>query len=106
MVSTLAEACFYADHGFDDILYAYSLPFDKVLATHTPKRLNLYEYVCDCVRVCSFTGGALCSAVREARSLPDFIGSSSGSGAAQAEATERRPAVARLDETGLWQRER
>lgn len=31
MVSTLAEASFYADHGFDDILYAYSLPFDKVL---------------------------------------------------------------------------
>lgn len=30
VVSTLAEATFYADHGFDDILYAYSLPFDKV----------------------------------------------------------------------------
>lgn len=30
VVSTLAEASFYADHGFDDILYAYSLPFDKV----------------------------------------------------------------------------
>lgn len=37
VVSTLAEACFYADHGFDDILYAYSLPFDKVLSTHTKK---------------------------------------------------------------------
>lgn len=32
-VSTLAEASFYADHGFDDILYAYSLPFDKVHLT-------------------------------------------------------------------------
>lgn len=31
VVSTLAEASFYADHGFDDILYAYTLPFDKVL---------------------------------------------------------------------------
>lgn len=31
VVSTLAEACFYADRGFDDILYAYSVPFDKVL---------------------------------------------------------------------------
>ncbi|XP_072324244.1 D-serine dehydratase isoform X2 [Scyliorhinus torazame] len=30
VVSTLAEARFYADHGFDDILYAYPLPFDKV----------------------------------------------------------------------------
>lgn len=30
VVSTLAEARFYADGGFDDILYAYPLPFDKV----------------------------------------------------------------------------
>ncbi|XP_078396993.1 D-serine dehydratase isoform X2 [Cetorhinus maximus] len=30
VVSTLAEARFYADRGFDDILYAYPLPFDKV----------------------------------------------------------------------------
>lgn len=30
VVSTLAEASFYADNGFDDILYAYCLPFDKV----------------------------------------------------------------------------
>ncbi|XP_041045779.1 D-serine dehydratase isoform X4 [Carcharodon carcharias] len=30
VVSTLAEAHFYADRGFDDILYAYPLPFDKV----------------------------------------------------------------------------
>lgn len=37
VVSTLAEACFYADHGFDDILYAYCLPFDKVLSTRTLK---------------------------------------------------------------------
>ncbi|XP_051879474.1 D-threo-3-hydroxyaspartate dehydratase isoform X1 [Pristis pectinata] len=29
-VSTLAEAHFYADNGFDDILYAYPLPVDKV----------------------------------------------------------------------------
>lgn len=35
VVSTLAEACFYADHGYDDILYAYSIPFDKVLSAHT-----------------------------------------------------------------------
>lgn len=42
VVSTLAEASFYADHGFDDILYAYPLPFDKVPWTHTPKRLILY----------------------------------------------------------------
>lgn len=42
VVSTLAEASFYADHGFDDILYAYPLPFDKVLWTHTPKTLILY----------------------------------------------------------------
>lgn len=37
MVSTLAEASFYADHGFDDILYAYPLPFDKVPSTCTLK---------------------------------------------------------------------
>jgi len=42
VVSTLAEAGFYADHGFDDILYAYSLPFDKVLSTHT---LNSFRKV-------------------------------------------------------------
>lgn len=29
-VSTLAEAAFYAEHGFDDILYAYPIPLDKV----------------------------------------------------------------------------
>ncbi|XP_036842675.1 D-threo-3-hydroxyaspartate dehydratase isoform X4 [Oncorhynchus mykiss] len=34
VVSTLAEAGFYADHGYDDILYAYSVPFDKVLLDH------------------------------------------------------------------------
>lgn len=39
VVSTLAEACFYADHGYDDILYAYSIPFDKVLSAHT---LNVF----------------------------------------------------------------
>lgn len=37
VVSTLAEARFYADRGFDDILYAYSLPFDKVPSTYTLK---------------------------------------------------------------------
>ncbi|XP_053122453.1 D-threo-3-hydroxyaspartate dehydratase-like isoform X2 [Hemicordylus capensis] len=30
VVSTLAEARFFADGGFDDILYAYPLPFDKL----------------------------------------------------------------------------
>ncbi|XP_042332385.1 D-threo-3-hydroxyaspartate dehydratase-like isoform X2 [Sceloporus undulatus] len=30
VVSTLAEARLFADGGFDDILYAYPLPFDKV----------------------------------------------------------------------------
>lgn len=49
MVSTLAEASFYADHGFDDILYAYSLPFDKVLSTQMLKRCihgrKCFEYV-------------------------------------------------------------
>lgn len=34
VVSTLAEASFYADNGFDDILYAYCLPFDKVHECH------------------------------------------------------------------------
>lgn len=42
MVSTLAEARFYADHGFDDILYAYSLPFDKVLLTFAIKVVLVY----------------------------------------------------------------
>ncbi|CAB1326848.1 unnamed protein product, partial [Coregonus sp. 'balchen'] len=32
VVSTLAEASFYADHGYDDILYAYSVPFDKPIS--------------------------------------------------------------------------
>lgn len=30
VVSTLAEARHFANGGFDDILYAYPLPFDKV----------------------------------------------------------------------------
>lgn len=42
VVSTLAEASFYADHGFDDILYAYSLPFDKVPSTYTLKTIIIY----------------------------------------------------------------
>lgn len=53
-----------------------------------------------------FIVGALCSPIREAGSLPSFIGSSSGSGAAQKETPEERSAVARLAQTRLWQRER
>ena len=30
VVSTLAEAEFYAEHGFDDITYAYPMSHDKV----------------------------------------------------------------------------
>ncbi len=59
-----------------------------------------------CVCVCVFVGGALCSPVREAWALPNFIGSSSGSWAAQKETTERRSAMAHLAETWLWQWER
>ncbi|XP_077472132.1 D-serine dehydratase [Stigmatopora argus] len=48
VVSTLGEACFYADHGFDDILYAYSLPFDKVeRCAILSERLELFQVLLD-----------------------------------------------------------
>ncbi|KAM3838172.1 D-serine dehydratase-like [Diretmus argenteus] len=48
VVSTLAEACFYADHGFDDILYAYSVPFDKVeRCAALSERLSLFQVLLD-----------------------------------------------------------
>ncbi|XP_057712487.1 D-serine dehydratase isoform X1 [Corythoichthys intestinalis] len=48
VVSTLAEACFFADHGFDDILYAYSLPFDKVeRCAILSERLELFQVLLD-----------------------------------------------------------
>lgn len=48
VVSTLAEACFYADHGFDDILYAYPLPFDKVeRCAALSERLELFQVLLD-----------------------------------------------------------
>ncbi|XP_056149621.1 D-serine dehydratase isoform X1 [Lampris incognitus] len=48
VVSTLAEASFYADHGFDDILYAYSVPFDKVeRSAALSERLTLFQVLLD-----------------------------------------------------------
>ncbi|KAM3865723.1 D-serine dehydratase-like [Diretmus argenteus] len=48
VVSTLAEACFYADHGFDDILYAYTVPFDKVeRCAALSERLSLFQVLLD-----------------------------------------------------------
>ncbi|XP_068605061.1 D-serine dehydratase [Brachionichthys hirsutus] len=48
VVSTLAEACFYGDRGFDDILYAYSLPFDKVeRCAALSERLDLFQVLVD-----------------------------------------------------------
>ncbi|KAJ8255311.1 hypothetical protein GJAV_G00203430 [Gymnothorax javanicus] len=48
VVSTLAEAVFYADHGFDDILYAYPLPFDKVeRCADLSNRLALFHVLVD-----------------------------------------------------------
>ncbi|TNM98057.1 hypothetical protein fugu_014303 [Takifugu bimaculatus] len=48
VVSTLAEASFYADHGFDDILYAYPLPFDKVEhCAALSERLDLFQVLLD-----------------------------------------------------------
>uniref|UniRef100_A0A673B6H9 Zgc:162816 n=1 Tax=Sphaeramia orbicularis TaxID=375764 RepID=A0A673B6H9_9TELE len=48
VVSTLAEASFYADHGFDDILYAYCLPFDKVeRCASLSERLDLFQVLLD-----------------------------------------------------------
>ena len=55
VVSTLAEACFYADHGYDDILYAYPLPFDKVAFSYPMKwydtPFTAHPTVCVCVCV-------------------------------------------------------
>ncbi|XP_064183616.1 D-serine dehydratase isoform X2 [Anguilla rostrata] len=48
VVSTLAEASFYADHGYDDILYAYPLPFDKVeRCAELSERLTLFHVLVD-----------------------------------------------------------
>uniref|UniRef100_A0A669CCW9 Zgc:162816 n=1 Tax=Oreochromis niloticus TaxID=8128 RepID=A0A669CCW9_ORENI len=48
VVSTLAEACFYADHGYDDFLYAYSFPFDKVeRCAALSERLDLFQILLD-----------------------------------------------------------
>ncbi|XP_030627611.1 uncharacterized protein zgc:162816 [Chanos chanos] len=48
VVSTLAEASFYADHGYDDILYAYPLPFDKVeRCAELAERLTLFHILLD-----------------------------------------------------------
>ncbi|KAL4635666.1 hypothetical protein GN956_G12974 [Arapaima gigas] len=47
-VSTVAEATFYADHGFDDILYAYPLPLDKVeRCAQLSERLSLFHVLVD-----------------------------------------------------------
>lgn len=43
VVSTLAEATFYADRGYDDILYAYSIPFDKVLLSYLKSGLLNFQ---------------------------------------------------------------
>lgn len=48
VVSTLAEATFYADHGYDDILYAYSIPFDKVLLSYLKSGLLNFTIECYC----------------------------------------------------------
>ena len=48
VVSTLAEARFFADGGFDDILYAYPLPFDKVEECATlAERLEAFHVLVD-----------------------------------------------------------
>ncbi|XP_072426189.1 D-serine dehydratase isoform X2 [Chiloscyllium punctatum] len=48
VVSTLAEARFYTDHGFDDILYAYPLPFDKVdICADLAERLEMFHVLID-----------------------------------------------------------
>ncbi|XP_028836744.1 uncharacterized protein LOC114790664 isoform X2 [Denticeps clupeoides] len=48
VVSTLAEASFFADHGYDDILYAYPLPFDKVQrCAELSERLSLFHVLVD-----------------------------------------------------------
>ncbi|XP_066543613.1 D-serine dehydratase [Amia ocellicauda] len=48
VVSTLAEAFFYAENGFDDILYAYPLPFDKLdRCAELAQRLELFQVLVD-----------------------------------------------------------
>ncbi|XP_036442368.1 LOW QUALITY PROTEIN: D-threo-3-hydroxyaspartate dehydratase [Colossoma macropomum] len=48
VVSTLAEASFFADHGYDDILYAYPLPFDKVeRCAELSEKLSLFHVLVD-----------------------------------------------------------
>lgn len=48
VVSTLAEASFYADHGYDDILFAYPLPFDKVeRCAQLAEKLSLFHVLVD-----------------------------------------------------------
>ncbi|XP_059829872.1 D-serine dehydratase isoform X1 [Hypanus sabinus] len=48
VVSTLTEARFYADNGYDDILYAYPLPIDKVEAcAELAERLEMFHVLVD-----------------------------------------------------------
>ncbi|KAK3533335.1 hypothetical protein QTP70_017180 [Hemibagrus guttatus] len=48
VVSTLAEASFYADGGYDDILYAYPLTADKVKhCAALSERLSLFHVLVD-----------------------------------------------------------
>lgn len=48
MVSTLAEASFYADGGYDDILYAYPVTPDKVArCAELSERLSLFHVLVD-----------------------------------------------------------
>ena len=44
VVSTLAEADFFASHGFDDILYAYPITASK-LQRWCNDRMKIYFYV-------------------------------------------------------------
>ncbi|XP_078254869.1 D-serine dehydratase [Rhinoraja longicauda] len=47
-VSTLAEARFYADRGFDDILYTFPLPVDKMAAcAELADRLDRFQVLVD-----------------------------------------------------------
>lgn len=48
VVSTLAEASFYADGGYDDILYAYPVTPDKVKrCAELSERLSLFHVLVD-----------------------------------------------------------
>ncbi|TRY85993.1 hypothetical protein DNTS_032779, partial [Danionella cerebrum] len=48
VVSTLAEASFYADNGYDDILYAYPLGFDKMeRCAELSERLDQFHVLLD-----------------------------------------------------------